>query len=48
MSMISPCRFNEGGKAILAPIIRNHSIASCGASVIVPFVKKTLRVCILW
>lgn len=37
----------EGGIAMLAPIIRNHSKVSWGAKVSVPFVRKILRVCIL-
>lgn len=47
-SMISACSLKEGGIAIFAPIIKNHSIASCGAKVIVPFVRKMLRVCMFW
>lgn len=47
-SIISAWRFREGGIAMLAPIIRNQSIVSCGASVSVPFVRKILRVWVDW
>lgn len=47
-SMISAWRLIDGGIAIFAPIIRNQSIASWGARVMVPLVRKILRVCILW
>ena len=48
INIISACKLREDGIAMFAPIIRNHSIESCGASVMVPFVRKILRVCIAW
>lgn len=33
---------------MLAPIIRNQSMANWGAREMVPLVSKILRVCILW
>lgn len=46
--MISPCRLIEGGIAMLAPIIRNHSNESWGARVMVPLVRRILRVWVFW
>jgi len=46
--MISACKLIEVGIAMLAPIIRNHSRVNWGARVMVPLVRKILRVCILW
>lgn len=45
---ISPIRFTDGGALMFAAAARNHQNVRDGIRLIIPFVRKRLRVFVVW